>query len=32
MIFLSVADVLKIHRRTITEQGGSEGIRDENLL
>jgi len=32
MIFLSVADVLKIHRRTIAEQGGSEGIRDENLL
>lgn len=32
MIFLGVADVLKIHRRTIAEQGGSEGIRDENLL
>lgn len=32
MIFLSVADVLKIHHRTIAEQGGSEGVRDENLL
>ncbi len=32
MIFLTKADVLKIHRRTIAEQGGSEGIRDENLL
>ena len=32
MIFIIVADVLKIHRRTIAEQGGSEGIRDENLL
>ncbi len=32
MIFLTKADVLNIHRRTIAEQGGSEGIRDKNLL
>ncbi|MDQ3372944.1 MAG: hypothetical protein M3521_03520 [Acidobacteriota bacterium] len=32
MIFLTKADVLKIHRRAIAEHGGSEGIRDKNLL
>jgi len=28
MIFLTKADVLNIHRRTIADQGGNEGIRD----
>lgn len=32
MIFLTKTEVLKIHRRTSAEQGGSEGVRDENVL
>lgn len=30
--FLSLKDVLAIHRRQIKEHGGSEGVRDEGLL
>lgn len=32
MIFLTKKEILKIHRRTLAEQGGSEGVRDENVL
>jgi death-on-curing protein len=32
MIFLTKTEVLKIHRRTLSEQGGSEGVRDEGVL
>ena len=31
-IFLDVQDALKIHRRQVKHFGGSEGIRDLNLL
>ena len=32
MIFLTKTEILKIHRRTLAEQGGSAGIRDEGVL
>jgi death-on-curing protein len=31
-IFLDVADVLLLHRRSIERFGGSDGVRDPNLL
>jgi death-on-curing protein len=32
MIFLTKADVLKVHRRALEEFGGGEGLRDEGAL
>jgi death-on-curing protein len=32
VVFLSVDDVLKIHRRVIEEFGGNPGLRDRGLL
>jgi death-on-curing protein len=32
IIYLSLEDVLEIHRQVIAESGGSAGIRDVNLL
>jgi death on curing protein len=32
MIFLTKSEILEFHERTITEHGGSFGIRDEGLL
>ena len=32
IIFLSVADVIEIHERVITEFGGHAGLRDRGLL
>ena len=32
IIFLSLDDVLKIHRRVVTEFGGDPGLRDRGLL
>ena len=32
MIFLTKTQILKIHQKTLFEQGGSDGIRDENGL
>ena len=31
-VFLSLAEVLKIHTRSVAEHGGSEGIRDPGLV
>lgn len=32
IIFLTLGDVLEIHQNQIKRYGGSNGIRDENLL
>jgi death on curing protein len=31
-VFLTLDEVLKIHTRSLTEHGGSEGIRDQGLV